>query len=103
MYPSLCALSCSQLSFTNEILAGDTADAEIMSPSVENSKQSYILSVKPGRVGQNIASYASPTARNVFMCACVRGSGDGARVYLCVHADVFAYIYMFVNFPTTPT
>ena len=73
-----------------------------MSPSVENSKLSYILSVKLGRVGQNIALHASPTARNVFMRACVRagGSGDGARVYLCVYAGVFAYIYMVVNFPT---
>ena len=98
-------LSCSHLSFTDEILAGDTAYAEIMSPSVENSKLSYILSVKPGRVDQNIAAHASPTARDVFMCACVRACEgvEMARVYLCVHADVFAYIYMFVNFPTTPT
>ena len=40
----------------------DTTDAEIKVPSVENGDLTNVLCLKP-EVGQNIATYASPTAR----------------------------------------
>ena len=44
----------------------DTTDVEIKVPSVENSELTNVLPLKPG-VGQNIATQASPTARNFFL------------------------------------
>ena len=43
-----------------------TADAEIKVSSVENPELKGSLPLKPG-VGQNIAMYASPFARNSFV------------------------------------
>ena len=43
-----------------------TADAEIKVPSGENPELTNGLSLKPG-VGQNIATHASLTAKNVFL------------------------------------
>ena len=42
------------------------ADGKIKVPSVENSELTNLLTLKPG-VGQNIATDASPTARNFFL------------------------------------
>ena len=43
-----------------------SADAEIKAPSVENSELTNVLPLKPA-LGQNIAIYASSTARNFFL------------------------------------
>ena len=42
------------------------ADGKIKAPSVENPELTNLLPLKP-ELGQNIATDASPTARNVFL------------------------------------
>ena len=44
---------------------GVTADTEIKVASVENQDLTNVFPLKP-EIGQNIATHASPTARNVF-------------------------------------
>ena len=44
----------------------DTADAEIKVPYVENTELANGFSLKPG-VGQNLATYASLTAKSFFL------------------------------------